>query len=93
MINPFESSDAKFAADMLAEARHSREKCLTKPIATALVICVGDLALALLDIKADLGNDWHAVHDAAVAVAAMVLRIAAEGDPVLGAVPTKENCK
>ena len=92
MTSP-ESSAAKFANEMLAEARHSREKCLTKPIATALVVCVGDLALALLDIKAGLGNDWHSVHDAAVAVAAMALRIAAEGDPVLGSVPTEENCR
>ena len=94
MTNPFESSDDQFAADMLAKARKSRaEPTDPKPTTAILITLVGSLTLALFKIKSAKRGDWWNVHEAAVAVAAMALRIAAEGDPVLGAVPTEENCR
>ena len=92
-MTALELIDKKFAADMLAEARASRARSPgPKPIATILFASVGTLALALMEIRSGKMKDWWKVHDAAVAVAAMALRIAEEGDPVLGVVPTEENC-
>ena len=94
MINPFESSDDQFANDMLAEARESRIKSTgPKPIATIMLGSFGLLAMALLDIKTGKSTDWHEVRSATIVIAALALRMAAEGDPVLGAVPTEENCR
>ena len=93
MIN-HESSDAKFANEMLAEARESRIKSTgPKPTATIMLGSFGILAMALLDIKTGKSTDWHEVRSAAIVIAALALRIAAEGDPVLGSVPNAENCR
>lgn len=63
------------------------------PTLAALTEETGELAQAVLHIREGKSANWHAVYKEAVQVAAMAARVALEGDPTLGAVPTEENCR
>lgn len=63
------------------------------PNIAALAEEVGEAAQAALHIREGKSNDWWKVHNECVQVAAMACRLAIEGDPTVGAVPTAENCK
>ena len=62
------------------------------PTLAALTEEVGELAQAVLHIREGKSSDWWEVYDEAVQVAAMACRVALEGDPTVGAVPTEKNC-
>ena len=77
----------------------TREVCkaMTKfpqpnPTLAALTEETGELARAALHIREGKSSDWWKVYDEAVQVAAMACRVALEGDPTVGAVPTEKNC-
>lgn len=54
---------------------------------------LGEVAKAMLHIVEGKSANWWNVYDEAVQLAAMACRIALEGDPTIGAVPTSENCQ
>ena len=62
------------------------------PTLAALTEEVGELAQAVLHIREGKSTDWWRVYDEAVQVAAMACRVALEGDPTVGAVPTEKKC-
>ncbi len=62
------------------------------PTLAALTEETGELAQAVLHIREGKSSDWWKVYDEAVQVAAMACRVALEGDPTVGAVPTEKNC-
>ena len=63
------------------------------PTLAALTEETGELARAVLHIREGKSDDWWKVYDEAVQVAAMACRVALEGDPTVGAVPTRTNCE
>ncbi len=62
------------------------------PTLAALTEETGELAQAVLHIREGKSTEWWKVYDEAVQVAAMACRVALEGDPTVGAVPTEKNC-
>ena len=62
------------------------------PTLAALTEETGELARAVLHIREGKSDDWWQVYGEAVQVAAMACRVALEGDPTVGAVPTEKNC-
>ncbi len=62
------------------------------PTLAALTEETGELAQAVLHIREGKSTDWWKVYTEAVQVAAMACRVALEGDPTVGAVPTEKNC-
>lgn len=62
------------------------------PTIAALTEEVGELAQAALHIReGKSGASWKSVYREAVQVATMACRMAIEGDPTIGAEPTKGN--
>jgi len=58
------------------------------PTIAALTEEVGEAARAALHIREGKNSDWNNVYNEAVQVAAMAARLAIEGDPTVGAVPS-----
>ncbi len=82
-----------FLSDVGAEVVRAISKFpQPNPTLAALTEEVGELAKAVLHIREGKSSDWWRVHDEAVQVATMACRVALEGDPTVGAVPTEKNC-
>ena len=94
MTKDFEISDEQFIQDVLAGLAKARLKFpAPNPTIAALTEEVGELAQAALHIYERKSNDWRRLHDEAVQVAIMAMRMATKGDATIGAVPTLSNCK
>ena len=90
----FETADDNFIDEVLAGVAKARAKFpAPNPTIAALAEEVGELAQAALHMREGKHNDWWRIHDEAVQVAIMALRMATEGDATIGAVPTGENCR
>ena len=82
-----------FLADVSREVAKAMEKFpQPNPTIAALVEEVGEASQAALHIREGKHDDWWKVWEEAVQVAAMACRLAVEGDPTVGAVPTEKNC-
>ena len=93
MTNKYECADEQFIQDVIAEIARARAKFPGNSIMlVALMEEVGELAQAALHIREDKHNEWGRVHEEAVQVAVMAMRMATEGDASV-ATPTAENCK
>jgi len=92
MRDEFELADESFVTELLEQVRKARQKFpQPNPTVAALTEEVGELSQALLHIREGKHADWWRVWNEAVQVACMALRAATEGDPTIGAVPTREN--
>ena len=87
--------DEAFVNDLLAEVSRARARfpAASNPTLAALTEEVGELAKALLHIREGKSTTWWDVYDEAIQVAAMALRVATEGDAILGVVPNEELCR
>ena len=82
----------EFMRDAFAECMKAMTR-FPQPNPTLAVLTeeVGELAQAALHIREGKHADWGRVYREAVQVAAMAARVAIEGDPTVGAIPTKAN--
>lgn len=80
-----------FARDMTREALRAAEKFpQPNPLIAAMTEEAGEVSKAILHIREGKSDDWQAVRDECVQLAAMALRLALEGDPTVG-VPRPSN--
>lgn len=75
-----------FTRDLIAELLVAADKFpQPNPNIAAMTEEAGEVARAVLHIRERKSDDWQAVRDECVQLAAMALRIALEGDPTVGA--------
>lgn len=75
-----------FYLDVAAEALRAAEKFpQPNPTIAAMTEEAGEVAKAILHIREGKSDDWQAVRDECVQLAAMAMRLALEGDTTVGA--------
>ena len=82
----------QFLVDVEAELRRAIANFpQPNPTLAAATEEMGEVAKAMLHIREGKAHSWWDVYEEAVQLAAMAARIAIEGDPTIGCVPTAEN--